>query len=187
MTPLLRRIAVTGGIAIVIAIAAIALLQALAADQPPPLAAPVGAAGAAPAAATTTTVADDDIAVGLDAILAADTTAAKGDRAAARGQLRRLAAWGRLVHATVVVDLKAGGLTTIQLDHGTISAVSATSLTMQEAGGGSVTVQLSDETRIRRAGAKAAIAALKVGDEVFAMSKVETSGTGAYLVVVPRG
>jgi hypothetical protein len=123
-------------------------------------------------------------------VLAADQTsgptAAAPERAAVRGAIRRFAAWNRLVHATVVVDLKQGGLTTIQLDHGTIGAVGASSITIKEAGGGSVTVALGSETRVRRAGAKAAIADLKVADNVFVMSKVEAGGTTAYLVVVPR-
>jgi hypothetical protein len=98
----------------------------------------------------------------------------------------QLAAARRLVHATVVVDLKNGGLTTIQLDHGTVSTVGTTSLTIAEAGGGSVTVTLGADTRVRRDGAKAAIADLKPADEVFVMSKVAADGTTAYLVVVPK-
>ena len=45
---------------------------------------------------------------------------------------------------------------------------------------------LSGERRVRRDGAKAAIADLKTGDAVRVMSKVEASGTTAYLVVVPK-
>ncbi|MEO5940059.1 MAG: hypothetical protein ABIZ72_03900, partial [Candidatus Limnocylindrales bacterium] len=58
--------------------------------------------------------------------------------------------------------------------------------TIAETGGTSVTLKIETETRVRRDGAKAAIAALKTGDEVFAMSKVEAGGMTAYLVVVPR-
>ena len=50
----------------------------------------------------------------------------------------------------------------------------------------SATVTLSDETRVRRNGERAAIADLKTGDEVFVMSKVESGGTTAYLVLVPK-
>jgi hypothetical protein len=129
----------------------------------------------------------------LDALLAADQTAASAAAAtpkdhinAAVNGLRRLAAARRLVHATVVVDLpKLGGLTTIQLDHGTISAVGATSLSVTEAGGSTVTVSLGDDTRVRRNAAKAGIGDLKSGDEVFVMSRIESGGTVAYLVVAP--
>ncbi len=191
MTVFLRRIVVTAAIAVLVAAAAIALVRAGAPAESVQLGATIGAVTPSDPAADTGVAApgaadSGDLALELDAILAAETNAAPADRAGPRGQLRRLAAWGRLVHATVVVDLKKGGLTTVQLDRGTISAVSATSLTIAEAGGGSVTVQLGDETRVRRDGGKAAIAALKTGDAVFVMSKVEAGGTGAYLVVVPR-
>lgn len=123
----------------------------------------------------------------IDAVLAAERGAAPdGQLRAGRGELRRLAAWRRLVHATVVVDLPEKGLTTIQLDRGTVSAVSADSLSIAEAGGTSVTITLGAETRVRKDGKKAAVADLKVGDEVFAMSLVEGSTSEAYLVVVPR-
>jgi hypothetical protein len=131
---------------------------------------------------------DPDLAGAANELLAADTTSASptSDRPTTR-QIRRLAAWQRLVHATATLDLPAaGGLTTVQLDHGTIAAVSSTSLTISEAGGGSVTVALGDATRVRRGGAKAAIGDLAKGDEVFTMSRVESDGTEAYLVVVPR-
>jgi hypothetical protein len=184
MTLVLRRILITATIAVLVGLAAIGVARATAPAQPAPL--PASAAAAAAAAEVESDSAEGaDVALELDAILTAETTPAAG-KGLARGELRRLAAWSRLVHATVVVDLKEGGLTTVQLDHGTISAVSATSLTVSEAGGGSVTVVLGAETRVRRAGAKAAVADLKSADEVFVMSKVEADGTGAYLVVVPR-
>jgi hypothetical protein len=182
MTMLVRRILVTAGIAVLLALAALAVSRPVATTG-----APIAAAAAA--LATTEPVSgssDPEVALELDAILAADTPAVASDRATARGELRRLAAWRRLVHATVVVDLPKGGLTTVQLDHGTISAVGATSLTIAEAGGATATVTLGDETHVRRAGVRAAVAALETGDEVFVMSRVETTGTTAYLVVVPR-
>lgn len=134
-----------------------------------------------------------DVAAAADALLAADSgtatpTAAKPSERLTARQLRRLAAWQRLVHAQATLDLPvAGGLTTIQLDHGTVGAVSAGSLTIREAGGDSVTVQLGAETKVRRNGAKAAVADLTAGDAVFALSRVQAGGTEAYLVVVPKG
>lgn len=180
-----RRVGVIAASALLFAVAAIGIGIGVGVSQarpPAPLTAVAVASDLSTDAAGSVT--DDDLAA-IDAVLAADkTTGADGGSAAAR--LRRLAAWKHLVHATVVVDLPKVGLTTIQLDHGTVSAVSATSLTITEAGNGSVTVALSGETRVRRAGAKANVAALKVGDAVFAMSKVEAGGTAAYIVVVPR-
>ncbi len=185
MTILVRRTIVIAA-AVLIALAAIGGLRATSLPGVAP-AAPAAVPAALAAAPTAgNTVADDGLGADLDAILAADQTTAAPERAAARGDLRRLAAWRRLVHATVVVDLKQGGLTTIQLDHGSISAVGTNSVTIAETGGGSVTVALGDETHVRRNAAKAAVADLKTADEVFVMSKVEAGGTTAYLIVVPR-
>ncbi len=190
----LRRVLVSGAVVALAALTAFALVRAaspdpasagLAAGGDPASAAVVAPADAGPVRGDAA-AGDDAIATEIDAVLAADQTAAAApERAAVRGAIRRFAAWNRLVHATVVVDLKAGGLTTIQLDHGTIAAVGASSITITEAGGGSVTVALGSDTRVRRDGAKAAAADLKVSDNVFVMSKVEAGGTTAYLVVVP--
>lgn len=175
MQPLRRRLTILAGSALLVAVAGIGIAQA----QPStPLA--TTSTGAAAAADP-----DPDVAA-IDAVLAAEQLAPNATGRLGAERLRRLAAWKHLVHGTVVVDLPKAGLTTVQLDHGTISAVSSTSLTIAEAGGSSVTVSLSDESRVRRDGAKAAIADLKTGDVVVVMSKVESGGTTAYLVVVPR-
>jgi hypothetical protein len=123
----------------------------------------------------------------LDALLAADQSAAgpaNPNRSVAG--LRRLAAGDRLVHGTVLVDLPAlGGLITIQIDHGTIKTVGPTSLSVSETGGTTATVSLGDETRVRKHAARAKVGDLAVGDEVFVMSKVAGGSTEAYLVIVP--
>jgi hypothetical protein len=186
MTILVRRTIVIATAAVVVALVAIGMLRATSLPGAAPALPAAVPAALAVAPAAGNTLVDDALGADLDAILAADQTTAAPPRAAARGDLRRLAAWRRLVHATVVVDLKQGGLTTIQLDHGRISAVNASSVTIAEAGGGSVTVALGDETRVRRNAAKAAIADLRTADDVFVISKVEAGGTTAYLIVVPR-
>ena len=182
MTLVLRRTLLVAGVALLTAVATIGIARATSTSSAPP----VAPAPLAVAPVDLTADFDPDLAAGIDAILAADQKSAAPDAAGPRGKLRRLAAWQQFVHATVVVDLKKGGLTTIQLDHGTISAVGATTITISEAGGGSVTVGLGADSRVRRGGAKAAIADLKTADEVFVMSKVEAGGPTAYLVVVPR-
>lgn len=172
MQPLRRRITILAGSALLVALAGIGIAQA----QPSgPAATPSEAVAAS----------DPDVAM-IDAVLAAEQVAPDATGRLGSERLRRLAAWKHLVHGTVIVDLPKAGLTTVQLDHGTISALSATSLTIAEAGGSSVSVSLSDESRVRRDGAKATIADLKTGDVVVVMSKVESGGTTAYLVVVPR-
>lgn len=184
MTSTFRRIAVTTAAILLLGLAAVGLVEA-------GIAIGAGAGRAEPALGAATAGSSDPAFAGeIDALLAADQSAAPNPAAAGRARiavagLRRLAAARHLVHATVVVDLpRLGGLTTIQLDHGTISAVSPTSLTIKEAGDTSATVVL-DETRVRKHAVKAGIGDLKVGDEVFVMSKVEAGGTDAYLVVVP--
>src|SRR6476469_150789 len=136
MTLSLRRILATAGIAILLTVAAIGVVRA---TPPAASTSPGSAALSTPAVAPTGAASglDDQVAGELDAILAADQSAATQPAPAgriARGQLRRLAAWRHLVPATVVVDLDKVGLTTIQLAHGTISAVSAASLTISETG-----------------------------------------------------
>lgn len=172
----LRRLAIPAVLLLVLAIAAAALVAAGIA---------IGSASSPVASAGGDPVAGD-----LDALLAADQSATAGPANPNRSiaGLRRLAAGDRLVHATVLVDLPAlGGLTTIQIDHGTIKAVSPTSLSVSETGGTTTTVSLGDETRARKHAAKAKAGDLAVGDEVFVMSKASSSGTEAYLVVVPAG
>jgi len=193
MTISMRRSVLRAGAVLLLGLAAIGFVQAVSADGTPagPLAnAPVANAPVAnaPVVGTGATT-DDALASELDAILAADQTAAQPAASApdaAPGILRRLRIGRRLVHGTIVVDLPKAGLTTVQVDHGTISAVGATSLTISEAGSTSITVTLDDKTRVRRNGAKAAIADLKTGDQVFVMSKVQSGGTIASVVIVPK-
>ena len=196
MTISIRRTAATAAAVALLGMVAFGLAQAAGPAATPagaPLGAPLAAAPAVPADGSAPPAAsgsDVSLAGDIDAILAADqaapTSTVAGARGLAAGPLRRLAAARRLVHATVVLDLPKTGLTTVQIDHGTIFAVGATSLTIAETGGGKPSVTLESETRVRRNGAKAVIADLKVGDEVFVLSKVETDGTVAYLVVVPK-
>jgi hypothetical protein len=188
MTISMRRSVLRAGAVLLLGLAAIGLVQAVSANATPaaPLAnAPVANASVAATGATT----DDALAIELDAILAADQTAAQPALAGpngAPGILGRLRIGRRLVHGTIVVDLPKAGLTTVQVDHGTISTVGPTSLTISEAGGTSVRVALDDKTRVRRNGAKAAIADLKTGDQVFVMSRVAPGGTIAAVVIVPK-
>ena len=168
-----RRLAIPAVLLLALVIAGAALVGAGIA---------IGSAGS-PVAST-----GDGVAGNLDALLAADqsSTARPANPNRSIAGLRRLAAGDRLVHATVLVDLPAlGGLTTIQIDHGTIQAVSPTSLSVSETGGTTATVSLGDETRVRKHAAKAKATDLAVGDEVFVMSKVSDGKAEAYLVVVP--
>jgi hypothetical protein len=167
-----RRLAIPAVLLLVVALAAAAL---------------VGAGMAIGRSASPVAPAGDAVTGDLDALLAADqSSAAPANPNRSVAGLRRLAAGQRLVHATVLVDLPAlGGLTTIQIDHGTVQSVTTTSLAVAETGGTTATVSLGDETRVRKHAAKAKVSDLAVGDEVFVMSKVDGGATEAYLVVVP--
>jgi hypothetical protein len=101
-----------------------------------------------------------------------------------RIQDRVAAVRGHLVHGSLTVLDRDGKLVTYQLDHGTVSAVGGSSLTIGEAGGSSVTVSTSTVTRIRKAARSATQVDLKVGDEVLVRSTVAGGSTTATLVIV---
>jgi hypothetical protein len=192
LTPVRRGILTMGAVLVLALVAALLVETGIligAGGRDPGAGVSAATTPAAVDPAVTTGAADPALATDLDAILAADQTlapaAADGRRSPLAGP-RRLAVLRHLVHGTVVVDLpKLGGLTTVQLDHGTVSALATTSLTIAEQGSPSVTVKLGAETRVRKDGKRVAIGDLATGDEVFVLSKVETDGTVAYLVVVP--
>jgi hypothetical protein len=183
-----RRLATPVVVVLVVALAAAALVgTGIAIGSSARSVAGTGAAGGIATAGGSAAAAGDTVAGDLDALLAADQSSARPanpNRSVAG--LRRLAAGDRLVHGTVLVDLPAlGGLTTIQIDHGTIKAVGPTSLSVSETGGTTATDSVGDETRVRKHAARATVGDLAVGDEVFVMSKVAGGATEAYLVVVP--
>lgn len=96
------------------------------------------------------------------------------------GRLRR-----HLVHGTVTVLDRDDKLVTLQLDHGTISAIGASSITIAEAGGSSVTVATNADTRVRKDRKPGSLAALAVGDEVVVKSVVDGGSATARRIVVP--
>lgn len=152
-----------------------------------------------PAASGPAAGAADPSAATLDAVLAAFDQAgtpgppalaspgSTGQAAARLGEaIRRFARWRQLVHAALTVDRPGAGIATFDLDHGTITAFAAGSMTIAEAGGSSVTLATDTATRVRRDRAKATLADLRTGDEVVVASKVDSGGTArAVLVVVP--
>ncbi len=111
---------------------------------------------------------------------------AAGDLAAdgAAGQLRRLFN-RRIVHAEILLDRGQAGLVTVQLDRGTIKAIGARSLTIEQAGNRTETVATSDTTRVRKNRQRATLADLRVGDRVLVVSRLEAGRAQARLVLVP--
>lgn len=90
----------------------------------------------------------------------------------------------RLVHGTLTVLDRTGKLVTIQLDHGTVSAIGAASITIEEAGGSSVTVATNDETCVRKDRKPASLTNLEVDDQVVVHSIVEGADATAQVIRV---
>lgn len=95
------------------------------------------------------------------------------------GRLRK-----HLVHGTVTVLDRDGKLITLQLDHGTISAIGDGSITIHEAGDTSVTVATTSDTRVRKGPRPSNLEALEVGNEVIVVTVVDGSTATARRIVV---
>jgi hypothetical protein len=72
---------------------------------------------------------------------------AKGRPAGPKGD--HVGVLGRAVHGDLIVRGKDGGFEEVTFDRGTLTAVSATSLTLHRPDGVDVTVKLDDQTRYR--------------------------------------
>jgi hypothetical protein len=119
----------------------------------------------------------------VDVAVTAPAPAAAANASLAAPRLR-----GRgVVHGTLTIDSPKDGLITVQLDGGTIAAVDAYSITIAEKGGGSETVAIDSDTRVRRDRKRATTADLKVGDTVRLVSRVAKGGaaTAKAIIVVP--
>jgi hypothetical protein len=204
MTIVSRSLALAGGAALLVGVlgAGIAVgAGALAGSAATSSAAAPGAAatGAVAPGAASLSAATDPTAAAADAALAAfdqagstgpaglaapDATAQPATRLGQR--LRQFARWKQLVHATVTVNRPGAGIQTFNLDHGTITALTAGSMTVAETGGSSVTLTTDTTTRVRKDGKKATLADLRSGNEIVVVSLVGGTGTPrAILVVIP--
>jgi hypothetical protein len=155
-----RRLAIGGGALVLLTAVGVGFVQA-------------SSAGAAPLPAA--------------ADAAVTPPAATTDQADALSAALRLRGRGRIVHGTATIDSPKDGLITVQLDGGTIAAVDAYSITIAEKGGGSETVAIDSDTRVRRDRKRATTADLKVGDTVRLVSRVAKGGaaTAKAIIVVP--
>ena len=91
-----------------------------------------------------------------------------------------------LVHAEVTVTSRDGELIVLAFDHGTVQAVDADSVTIAEAGGGTETVALDNETKVHVGRADGALDDLTVGDEVFVHSRVEGGSLAKRILILPE-
>jgi len=99
------------------------------------------------------------------------------------GRLGRLRQ--HLIHGTFTVLNRDGEAIAIQLDHGTVAAIGDGAITISEAGGTSVTVNTTPDTKVRKGGGPSSLAALEVGDEVVVHSIVEDGSATARFIIVP--
>jgi len=194
MTIVSRSLALAGGAALLVGVLGAGIAVGAGASAGSAATISTAAPGAAAASAATDPTAD-----AVDAALAAfdqvGTTGPAGlaapgataQPATRLGQrLRQFARWKQLVHATVTVNRPGAGIQTFNLDHGTITALTAGSLTVAEAGGSTVTLTTDTTTRVRKDGKKATLADLRSGNDVVVVSLVGGTGTSrAILVVVP--
>ena len=194
MTIASRSLALAGGAALLVGVLGAGIAVGAGASAGSAATISTAAPGAAAASAATDPTAD-----AVDAALAAfdqaGTTGPAGlaapgataQPATRLGQrLRQFARWKQLVHATVTVNRPGAGIQAFNLDHGTITALTAGSLTVAEAGGSTVTLTTDTTTRVRKDGKKATLADLRSGNEVVVVSLVGGTGTSrAILVVVP--
>ncbi|MGZ6340411.1 MAG: hypothetical protein ACXWMX_01025 [Candidatus Limnocylindrales bacterium] len=92
-----------------------------------------------------------------------------------------------LVHAVATFDRPGKGLVTVQLDHGTLGAIGNGSVTVVEAGGASVTVRTDTATRVRKDRQRVQLSDLRAGDQVYVASLVQAGQSQALakLIVVP--
>jgi hypothetical protein len=93
---------------------------------------------------------------------------------------------GRIVHVTATVQDKDGKLIQLQLDHGTVQAIGAGSITISEVGGTNITVSTDAATVVRTGRTKGTLSDLKVGDNVFVQSRIDGGTTLAkHILKVP--
>ena len=117
---------------------------------------------------------------------APESKGSKGLRAFLNGRGLRLGLGGRVVHVTATVQDKDGKLIQLQLDHGTVQAIGAGSITISEAGGTNVTVNTDASTLVRTGRTKGSLSDLKVGDNVFVQSRIDGGTTLAkHILKVP--
>ena len=91
-----------------------------------------------------------------------------------------------LIHAQATLDLPNKGVQTYALDQGKVGPVSATSLTITETGGATVTFTLTSATRVRAKGAAATLASVTSGADVIVVSQQVSGGwQGLAIVIVP--
>lgn len=139
------------------------------------------ASATAPAAATVPTTATDN-----SAAAAAAGDASQVDEAALTPAALRLGAQllNRVVRGDLTVRAKGGTFVQVHYERGTISAVSATSITITGPDGKGATFVVTANTKVRSQGKLEAIGGLSVGQNAMVFGTVNGS---TYTAVLVRG
>lgn len=91
---------------------------------------------------------------------------------------------GRALHGEFVVKDKDGKIVTRVVQRGTVTAVSATSISLRSEDGFTGTYAVNGDTRVRVGGDNAAISGVKTGNEAWVVAtKSGTTATATGLVV----
>jgi hypothetical protein len=105
---------------------------------------------------------------------AAAAPAQKPDATVGRPVLRAVAR--RTVHADLIVKDKGGAFVTVTIDRGTVSAVNATSITVDRADGKQATLAINSDTAVHGV---ASVAAVQTGKTATVVSR---DGTATQIV-----
>ena len=82
----------------------------------------------------------------------------------------------RTVHADLIVKDKSGAFVTVTIDRGTVSAVNATSITLDRADGKQATLTITNDTKVHGV---ASVSAIQTGKAATVMSR---DGTATQIV-----
>jgi hypothetical protein len=118
------------------------------------------------------------------------TSSSAGSSSSARlGPVRRALRAKAVLHGTVVTkNPKTGDVVTHDVSHGTVSAVSATSITVQPADGTTQTYVVGPATKVRQRsdgkGSSSSIGAVHDGDQVYVVGTGTSTVTATAIVDV---
>ena len=127
------------------------------------------------------------LALGLVGIVAVPTILATAGRAAPAAQPAAFERFvpgglGRIVRADATVLKKDGTTMVVHYEHGEITALSSTSITIKGLDGSSTTFAVTADTRVREKRQSVTMADLKVGDRAMVFGTKQGDGYAAVLI-----
>jgi hypothetical protein len=105
------------------------------------------------------------------------------------GRLGLLGAAGRVLHGEATIEKAGGGTQVVRFQHGTISAIAGSTVTVKSTDGFTSTFTVDRTSRITLKGTDGTLSRLKKGDEVRVFGVASGSSTVARLLLdgVPTG